>query len=330
MALVAFRRRPYLLVGWGWYLVSLVPVLGLVQVGLQAHADRYTYLPLIGLFLIAAWGVPDALETILRRTDRDLARVDRSRKRSPRERSSPDGQPVRGSRTGRLAIEHAPTTVLLPGVIVLVLGAVAHAQTLHWRSSTALFSHAVAVTGPNGIAENSLGMALHAEGRSDEAIERFERAVRILPDYADARLNLGSALIASGRTEDAIARSARRSAQPGLEGRTPSPRRSSEPGGGGRDREYRGPREEPPPARRRPRVSHPPALAFPNDQTGRLGQRRRLGVERRGRPRIGRPSRSDGRSPPPPGASCCGEDGGRSDRGGGPRPTSARPTPSAP
>jgi Flp pilus assembly protein TadD len=161
------RRIPYATVGWLWYVIGLVPVIGLVQVGVQAMADRYTYLPSIGLFLVVAWGVPDLLEA---------AGVRRRRK-----------------------------TLLCVGAVAvaLLLGVRARDQVRHWRDGVALFEHALSVTEPNPRAHNGLGMALSSRGRSAEALEQFRRAVAISPAYAEARANLAGALALSGRLEEA-------------------------------------------------------------------------------------------------------------------------------
>jgi Flp pilus assembly protein TadD len=161
----AARRHPYLPVGWLWYLGTLVPVIGLVQVGSQPMADRYTYVPLIGLFLIVAWGVPDLLA---RSPHRDLA-------------------------LGAAA-----------GLVILGCTVGARRQVQHWRSSVALWQHALAATAENHRAHNNLGHALAREGRTGEAIAHYTEALRIKPDYAEAHNNLGFALAEQGRASEAI------------------------------------------------------------------------------------------------------------------------------
>ncbi|HEX2340090.1 MAG TPA: tetratricopeptide repeat protein [Vicinamibacterales bacterium] len=159
------RDHPYVLIGWLWYLVTLIPVIGLIQVGSQPIADRYTYVPLIGLFIIVAWGVPEIL-----------------------------------------ARRRVTTTVLATAAVVVVAACVvaARAQVDHWRSSVALWQHAVSVTTDNYRAQGNLGHALAAEGRRDEAIQHYSEAVRIRPSYAEAHNNLGLALARQGRIEEAI------------------------------------------------------------------------------------------------------------------------------
>jgi len=162
----AARRHPYLPVGWLWYLGLLVPVIGLVQVGSQPMADRYTYLPLIGLFVIVAWGIPDL---VARRPHRDV-----------------------GLRAAA-------------GLVLLGCAVTARGQVQHWRGSIPLWEHAVAATAGNYRAHHNLGHALAREGMIGEAVAHYAEALRLKPDYAEAHNNLGSALADQGRTLEAIA-----------------------------------------------------------------------------------------------------------------------------
>jgi tetratricopeptide (TPR) repeat protein len=165
-AIRSARKHPYLLVGWLWYLGTLVPVIGLIQVGNQAMADRYTYVPLLGLFIIVAWGAHDL-----------LARWSAER----------IVLPIAG-------------TIALAGCAI-----VARAQVQHWRDSSALWTNALRVTDDNYVAHNNLGLALVGQGKVDEAIIQYNEALRIRPNYATARTNLGAALSKQGKTADAIA-----------------------------------------------------------------------------------------------------------------------------
>jgi tetratricopeptide (TPR) repeat protein len=160
-----WRKRPYLLVGWLWYLGMLVTVIGLVQVGIQAHADRYTYLPQIGLYILVAWGAADLCASCRHR---------------------------------RAILSTAAAAIL----IGFVLGA--SIQTTHWRNSKALWSHTVACTSANPMAHHSLGNALMAEGKVDEAIAQYKQAIQFKPDYVRALNNLGVALSSQGRLAEAI------------------------------------------------------------------------------------------------------------------------------
>ena len=164
-AIWAGLRYPYLPVGWYWYLGTLVPVIGLVQVGSQPIADRYTYVPLIGLFIVMAWGVPDLLS------------------RWP---------------LGRRALPAAA------GVVMLGCAITARAQLQNWESSTALWTHTLEVTTGNNLAHNNLGNALAKQGKFNDAIAQYSEALRIKPDYAFAQNNLGRVLANQGRVSGAI------------------------------------------------------------------------------------------------------------------------------
>jgi len=159
-------RRRYLAVGWLWFLGTLVPVLGLVQVGHQSIADRYTYLPSIGLLIIVAWGLPDL-----------LARW----------------------RYGRVVLALFGTAVL-----ALLLSAT-RVQVTYWQDSLTLYGHALAVTRDNYVMQSNYGGILLQEGRLAEATTHFRAALRINPRHALAWGNLGQALLAQGQTEEAIA-----------------------------------------------------------------------------------------------------------------------------
>jgi tetratricopeptide (TPR) repeat protein len=159
------RRCPYLLVGWLWYLGMLVPVSGIAQVGSQRMADRYTYLPQIGVYIALAWGIAD---------------ICRGRPRCCR----------------LLGIGSA--------LVLAVLMGCAWRQTSFWRDSETLWRHALACTSENSEAENSLGADLAMRDRFDEAIAHYQTALRFRPDYMEAHANLGAALSAQGRWEEAV------------------------------------------------------------------------------------------------------------------------------
>jgi Flp pilus assembly protein TadD len=161
---VAARRRPYLLVGWLWYLGTLVPVIGLVQVGLQARADRYTYFPLIGVFLAAVWGAADL---------------------------------ARGRRGGIAALAAAAAAVLL------ACGLATRQQVRRWHDPVTLWEHAAAVTEGNWVALTALGGALLDEGRANAAAAACEQALRIRPGNGRAENNLGAARLQQGDYEAA-------------------------------------------------------------------------------------------------------------------------------
>ena len=157
LALRSWPRRGYLTVGWLWFLGMLVPTIGLVQVGSQAHADRYMYLPLAGLAIALAWGAPG----LLGRRD-----------------------PLGG---------HGRRRVALAGAGVLVVASLAVATRLqlrHWHDSVALFEHALEVTENNHIAHVQLGAAYAERGRLDETVRHYREAVRVRPDFEKALNNL--------------------------------------------------------------------------------------------------------------------------------------------
>ncbi|MGA7244389.1 MAG: tetratricopeptide repeat protein, partial [Terracidiphilus sp.] len=164
--IVLRRRAPYLLMGWGWFVVTLVPVIGLVQVGGQAYADRYTYIPMVGLLVMLIWGATEILEKL---------------------------------RAKRLAIPLAAAACLASAVLSWV-------QIGYWRNSETLFRHALAVTNDNSVANHNLGSYLMTSPeRLSEALPYLEAAVRIDPESAPARTDLGTALGKMGRLSDAIA-----------------------------------------------------------------------------------------------------------------------------
>ncbi len=153
------RAQPYLAVGWFWYLGALVPVIGLVQVGAQARADRYTYVPMTGLLIMIAWGAADV-----------VARWPRA--------------------------EQAAR--VLAYAACLILGVLCAAQIQTWKNSETLFRHAIEVTEGNYLAHHNLGVALaESPARLPEAISEYREALRIKPDSARARTDLASALAQS-------------------------------------------------------------------------------------------------------------------------------------
>jgi tetratricopeptide (TPR) repeat protein len=163
------RTQPWLLVGWLWYLGMLVPVIGIVQVGSQGMADRYTYLPEIGLAIAIVWAASTAL-------------------RSPTRKR------------GNLPI------VAAVAILLAVLMAMSWRQTSYWRSSEALWTRALDCTGDdNVVAHINLGWALKDQGRLGEAIEQYRRALEIRPDSAEARNKLGVALALQGKLDEALA-----------------------------------------------------------------------------------------------------------------------------
>jgi tetratricopeptide (TPR) repeat protein len=159
------RRCPYLPTGWLWYFVMLLPVIGIVQVGLQARADRYTYLPEIGLSLSLTWAVAELCA------------------------------PLRFRRV----VAGGSAAIILGTLLVC-----ARTQTSYWRNSELLWTHTLACTSENAVAHNDLGQALFQKKRVDEAIVHFQRALQIKSDYAEAHHNFGNALLQKGRLDEAM------------------------------------------------------------------------------------------------------------------------------
>ncbi|HEU0208843.1 MAG TPA: tetratricopeptide repeat protein [Candidatus Udaeobacter sp.] len=168
-AIVVRRERPYFFTGWFWYVVMLAPVIGVVEVGEQSHADRYTYLPQIGLLLLAVWGFS---EIMARR---------------------------------RLTI---PMAVATAAVVIFGFACAAFVQTRYWRNSETLWTHALAVTSDNDFAHNNLAYLLADRGQLDNAISHFEDAARIRSRKTDKHYNAGSAFVEMNLA-DALARKGR-------------------------------------------------------------------------------------------------------------------------
>jgi len=171
-ALCFFQRkiRPYLVVGWLWFLGALVPVIGIVQVGGQTMADRYFYIPSIGLFIVIAFGLADIAET---------------RRLAP------------------------SLSAAVASGILLALAILTNAQIHRWSNSFTLFKHTLAVTPPNLIIENNLGSALSRSGLHDEAGAHFEKALQIIPAHYDSLLydtllNMGITRFYQNRLPEAI------------------------------------------------------------------------------------------------------------------------------
>ena len=168
------RNRPYLLVGWLWYLIMLLPVIGIVEVGLQGHADRYTYLPHVGLYIALTWFVAELARSLPHRKE-ILATVG--------------------------------------GGIVIILSACAWKQTTYWRDSETLWTRALAVTTDNDVALTNLGTSLMDRGQLDDALSYFQKALAVRSHSEHSHYNLSLALIhdsvgnvlaRKGRLDDAI------------------------------------------------------------------------------------------------------------------------------
>ena len=165
IVLACRKGRPYLLVGWLWYLGMLVPMIGIIQISYYAHADRCTYLPGIGLVLAGTWAVEDW--SLL-------------------------WQHRRAGLGGLMA------------AIIGILMVCAWIQTGYWKSNEILWTHTLDCTTGNYVAHNNLATALTQKGRMDEAISHCRQAVEIRPYFAEAYNNLGNALLQKGKADEAI------------------------------------------------------------------------------------------------------------------------------
>jgi Flp pilus assembly protein TadD len=189
------RRRPYLTVGWFWYLGTLVPVIGLVQVGYQAWADRYTYLPLIGIFIVVVWGAAD----VVARLGGPVAVMPNST------------QPGKASNRRQAAKMQTPA-FLGPVVVLTVLAAgslilcafLNRAQISYWHNDLVLWQHALQATSDNYLAHNQLGACLGRAGRRDEAQKEYALAIAINPHNGDASLNLARSYLSEGKMKKAL------------------------------------------------------------------------------------------------------------------------------
>lgn len=165
IAVYSRRKLPYFFTGWLWYLVSMMPVIGLIQVGQHSIADRYTYIPHIGIFITVVWGA-----------DRLMGHIRRKR-------------------------ELLLSASAIALIILIVLTSL---QLRHWKNSVTLFRHALEVTDNNWVAHDNLGQVLLEQGKVDEAIAHFRASVKAKPSYTPGYINLGVSLHTSGKTGEAI------------------------------------------------------------------------------------------------------------------------------
>ena len=164
-AFIYRRKHPYFPTGWFWFLGMLVPVSGIVQVGTQAHADRYTYLPQIGLYILVTWFIADI---------------------------------VSSWRHQRVLL----STAMVSSIVILMWPA--WKQTSHWRDSRTLWTHALAVNPENDTAHNGLCNLALRQNRFEEAVFHARKALQVRPDSADAHSNLGLALLGTGQKAEAL------------------------------------------------------------------------------------------------------------------------------
>ncbi|MFH0997709.1 MAG: tetratricopeptide repeat protein [Pseudomonadota bacterium] len=165
LSILKIRRRPWLAVGWFWYLGTLIPVIGLVQVGFQGYADRYTYIPLIGLFIMIAWQIPQMVQSWKHKT---------------------------------IALSVCATGILS------VLWVLTSFQIRYWENSITLFKHAMTSTSENFVAHHNLGFSLAQKGNYNEAIVHYYQAIRIFPGFCDPYNNLGFISYKQGNFQEGI------------------------------------------------------------------------------------------------------------------------------
>ncbi len=175
VAVFKYRRRRYLVVGWLWYLGTMVPMIGLIQVGNQAMADRYAYLPVIGLFIMIVWSAADCASSLS----------------------------ARSVPPSFLATKFLAAAAV---VVLLALSVVTRTQIAYWHDDFSLWSRALAVTKNNYVAENNFANALASQGRYDEAIIHFRAAAALEPGDPVSQLNLGIYAQEHGDTQQAVSR----------------------------------------------------------------------------------------------------------------------------
>jgi protein O-mannosyl-transferase len=166
LAVKRIKQSPYLIVGWLWYLGTLVPVIGLVQVGDQSMADRYTYIPLIGIFIIISWGIPDFVKRW----------------------------------------QHKKILLSATAAVILVASmTITYVQAGYWENSTTLFKHALNVTSNNYTAHNNYGrLIMINNGKAEEAMPHFNKALNINPRSVEALNNIGVILAGKGKLDEAV------------------------------------------------------------------------------------------------------------------------------
>ena len=166
LAVKASKKYPYMLVGLLWYIITLIPVIGLIQVGSQSMADRYTYIPMTGIFIVFTWGMHD----LLLKNKKYLNFI----------------------------------FPLSAAIIISVLSVLSFNQSKQWKNSITLFENAITITDENWLAHNNLGAALFDKGKTDESIFHFKEALKIKPIYFSAIYNLGRAFQEKGKSDTAV------------------------------------------------------------------------------------------------------------------------------
>lgn len=238
---VVVRRRGYPLMGWLWYAIMLVPVSGIVQAGEQAMADRYTYVPFVGLFIVIAWGAADLVASWQRtlapaaaaapgghpalaakqmqpaaadqRVHRaEKRRAERAAKRQQagpapdQRRTQPAAAAQQVQRAGGGQQVWLAVRLLIGGLalaLVLAAALAAWRQTRYWHDSTALFERSLAVAPEPAVMHNNLAIAYQHDGKLEAAVRHYQAAVRVNPAYVPALTNLGALLRRQGQLDEA-------------------------------------------------------------------------------------------------------------------------------
>jgi tetratricopeptide (TPR) repeat protein len=185
-ALLRLKRAPWFAVGWFWYLGTLVPVIGLVQVGAQAMADRYTYVPLIGVFILVVWGAAT------------LAEKFSGARAFSKPGTGTDSVLLAGQRSGFQLCVGAGL------LLTAICAGLANHQARYWKDNLTLFERALAVTADNAMAEYYVGRGLQEQGKFGPAMEHYQAAVRADPGFLYGYLGQGNILEQSGKTEEAL------------------------------------------------------------------------------------------------------------------------------
>ncbi|MCI5159052.1 MAG: tetratricopeptide repeat protein, partial [Candidatus Electrothrix sp. AUS1_2] len=160
-----YKRFPWLFVGWFWYIGTLLPVIGIIQVGVQSMADRYTYISLIGIFIIFSWGMTEFFR------DRHYKRI------------------------------LLPAITI--GVFS-ALTLISWRQVSFWKNSISLFTHTLEVTKNNYVIHNNLAFELALLGRKEEALKQYQEAIRINPNFEQAHINYASLLFSLGKVSESF------------------------------------------------------------------------------------------------------------------------------
>jgi protein O-mannosyl-transferase len=163
--IVKAKRYPYLFTGWMWYVITIMPVIGIIQIGIYSMADRYHYLPSIGIAIMLAWGVPSLIKS-----------------------------------------EEIVKKLLIPAglVFIVCMAILTYKQCSYWKNSSILFKHVLQVTENNYLAHNSIGLVMFGENKMEEAVNHYNEAIRIKPDFARAYHNRGVVWAGMGYYQKAI------------------------------------------------------------------------------------------------------------------------------